>query len=92
MIHVNTYWSISIGELRNWLSTRRATSVTLLAVIIFSVMCSADLRALPKLDPSLIDNKYDIPISIPTTNSLNSPRPPTSVENESTNLLANKMI
>ena len=55
-------------------------------------MCSADLRALPKLDPSLIDNKYDIPISIPTTNSLNPSRPPTSVENESTNLLANKMI
>jgi hypothetical protein len=92
MLHVNTYWSISIGELRNWLSTSKATSVTLLAVIIFSVMCSADLRALPKLDPSLIDNKYDIPISIPTTNSLNSPRPPTSVENESTNLLADNMI
>ena len=54
-------------------------------------MCSADLRALPKLDPSLIDNKYDIPISIPTTNSLNSPRPPTSVENESTDLLADNM-
>ena len=55
-------------------------------------MCSADLRALPKLDPSLIDNEYDIPISFPTTNSLNPPRPPTTVENESTNLLADNMI
>ena len=55
-------------------------------------MCSADLRALPKPNPSLIDTKYDIPISIPTTNSLNPSRPSTSIENESMNLLADNMI
>jgi hypothetical protein len=88
MFHVNTYWFISIGELRSWLLTRRGTSVILLVAIIFSAMCSADLRALPKLSSSA----YDIPLAIPTTNSLNPPRSPTSVESESTNLLADNMI
>jgi hypothetical protein len=60
--------------LSNWLS-RKSTSVTLLAVIVFSFWHSADLSALPDLNPSLIDNIYDIPLSIPLATNTSTPVP-----------------
>jgi hypothetical protein len=71
------------GELSNSLLRHKSISITLLVVIIFSFGYSADLRALPDLNPSLIDNKYDIPVSTPTVTNTLPPYPRANPQNES---------
>ena len=69
----------------NPLLMRKVTLITLLVVISFSFVYSADLRALPHLKPSLIDSKYDIPVSIPiaTNTSTLPPYPRAYLQHES---------
>jgi hypothetical protein len=51
--------------------------VILLVIIFFSIIHGADLRAFQKLNPSMIDNKYDIPVSMPIVTSTSThPSPP----------------